>query len=168
MATKLVIKVNGFGQGTVELDGTDLSSAVRAVEFRADAHARTVVNLELCVDEIETTMLGSSEAEILVNLPDDVITTLITLGWTPPEHDQRSYHMPVTEWIPVDRITIDDSEPSPAEAFLRSPEVWDVRDLPADCLCFQLDHHREYFSNGTHHERCPLFVTDNASPDAND
>lgn len=160
MATKLVIKVNGFGQGTVELDGTDLSTAVRAVEFRADDQEPPVVLLELCVDEIETTYLGSAEAEILVNIPDVVATTLITLGWSPPEHDRRSYRMPVTEWVPADMLPGFDPP--------LSAEVWDVRDLPAGCQCFPLDHHREYFANGTHHERCPLFVTDNASPDAND
>lgn len=160
MATKLVIKVNGAGQGTVELDGTDLSNVVRAVEFRADAHARTVVNLELCVDEIETTMLGSVDAEILVNIPDDVISTLMTLGWTPPEHDKRTYRMPVTTWVPADELQGFDDTPS--------AEGWDIRDLPADCTCFILDHHRQYFAHGTHHERCALFVTDNASPDAND
>lgn len=162
MATKLVIKVNGAGQGTVELDGTDLSTSVRAVEFRADAHNETSVLLELCVDEIETTMLGSPEAEILVNIPDVVITTLLTLGWTPPEHDQRSYRMPVTEWVPADMLPGFDEPPS-AEEITRS-----MMGTPIGCVCFQLDHHRQYFADGTHHERCPLFVTDNASPDAND
>jgi hypothetical protein len=161
MTRKLVIKVNGFGEGTVELDGTDISSSVRAVEFRADAHLKTTVSLELSVSEIETTYLGSAESEILVNIPDDVITTLITLGWTPPEHDKRTYRMPVTTWVPADQLR-GFEEPSPAEVVLRNER------LRVGCLCFQLDHHEEYFENGTHHERCPLFITDNASPDAND
>lgn len=125
MATKLVIKVNGFGQGTVELDGTDIASSVRAVEFRADAGRVTVVSLELCVDEIETTYLGSAECEVLVSISDDVVTTLMTLGWTPPENDRRSYRMPVTEWVPVEDF--------------RTPSAEEE-----------------------------AFITDNASPDAND
>ena len=165
MAGKLVIKVNAFGHGSVELDGTDIASSVRAVEFRADANARqghTEVTLELCVTEIETTYLGSPDREVLVNLTDDVINTLLMLGWTPPENDQRTYRMPVTEWIPseeFDRLYLNTETPA---------EVWDVANLPAGCRCFELNHHREYFRDGTHHRECPLFATDNASPDAND
>lgn len=156
MATKLVIKVNGFGQGTVELDGTDISTSVRAVEFRAEAGHETTVNLELSVTEIETSYLGSAEREILVNMPDEVVNTLLVLGWNPPQNDNRTYRLPVTEWVPAD------------EFHTPSAEEWDIRDLPEGCRCFELDHHRQYFTDGTHHEQCPLFIIDNASPDAND
>lgn len=155
MAGKLVIKINGFGQGTVELDGTDISRSVRAVEFRASANDETTITLELGVTEIETTYLGSPEREVLVNLNDDIVNTLMMLGWTPPENDRRTYRMPVTEWVL-------------AEDLAPSAEAWDVRDLPVGCRCFELDHHRQYFRDRTHDERCPLFVIDHASPDAND
>lgn len=108
MAIKLVIKVNRSGQGTVELDGTDLSKAVRAVEFRASARDEVFASLELCVDEIEITQLGSAEAEVLVNLPDDVINVLIQLGWTPPENDRRTYRYRMAEWVPADFPRLND------------------------------------------------------------
>jgi len=114
MAGKLVIKVNGFGQGTVELDGTDIARSVRAVEFRADSRGETEVNITLTLDEIETTWLGSAEREILVNLNDETINTLLALGWTPPESDQRSYRMPVTDWVAVDEFR----SPSAEERFI--------------------------------------------------
>lgn len=158
MAGKLVIKVNGLGHGTVELDGTDIARSVRAVEFRADANDRPEVTITLTLDEIETTWLGSAEREILVNLSDDSINTLLALGWTPPEDDRRSYRMPVTKWVTVPEFNGETSVLSAEGNYT----------LPAGCRCFELDHHEEYFENGTHDRQCPLFATDNASPDAND
>lgn len=153
MPRKLQIKLDGAGRGSVTLDGTDLSTSVRAVELRAEAGEPAFVTLELALDEIDVTRLASAEAEVLVNLPDDMIRVLTVLGWTPPEEIQRSYRMAVTRWVPADQL--DGSESV-------------NRTLPAGCQCFELDHHLQYFESGTHDERCQLFVTDNASPDAND
>lgn len=150
MAGKLVIKINGFGQGTVELDGTDISSTVHAVEFRAGANEHLAVTLELLLSEVEVTALGDSEKSVMVNLTDSIRTTLSVLGWTAPADDQTVYRMPMTEWVPV-------------EERVRTAEA-----LPDGCRCFELNHHRQYYADGSHDDRCPLFVIDNASPDAND
>lgn len=139
MPRKLQIKLDETGHGSVVLDDMDISRAVRAVEIRADP-GRSLVVLELTVTEIDVTRLASSEAETLVSLTDDVIRALTMLGWTPPDDDRRTYYTPRAEWVPV--------EDHSAEA-----------DRPAECRCSE---------NGTHDERCQLFVTDNASPDAND
>lgn len=111
MAKKLVIKLNGAGQGTVELDGTDIARSVRSVEFRADSMGDIETTLGLCVDEIEITQLGSAEAEVLVNLPDSVIDALIQLGWTPPANDRRTYRIRMAEWVATPSL----NEPPSAE-----------------------------------------------------
>lgn len=149
MPRKLQIKLDETGHGSVVLDGTDISNAVRAVEMiRADP-GRSLVVLELVVTEIDVTALASPEAEILVSLTDDVIRALTMLGWTPPDDDRRTYYMPRAEWVPVEDQT--------AEA-----------DRPAECRCYELNPSRLHTRIDTHEELCPLFVTDNASPDAND
>jgi hypothetical protein len=104
MAGKLVIKVNGFGQGTVELDGTDIANSVRAVEFRADSRGETTVSLDLTVDEVEITCLGARDREYLVNLDDSTINTLLALGWNPPQSDVRTYRVPATEWVSAEEF----------------------------------------------------------------
>lgn len=128
MPSKLVIQLNGSGQGTVELDGTDIASAVYAVEFSAEAGHVTKVNLQLQVIEIELSYLGSPDQEILVNLTDDVINTLLVLGWNPPENDNRSYRVPATQWMSLEDFRAVNERPSAEEMEIVDRQSPDAND----------------------------------------
>lgn len=122
-----MIKINRSGQGTIELDGMDLSRAVRTVEFRADSRGDVETELGLTVDEVEITHLGSAEAEVLVNLPDDVINALVQLGWTPPENDRRTYKYRMAEWVSVDTPNVNE-RPSAEEMEIIDRQSPDAND----------------------------------------
>jgi hypothetical protein len=158
MPSKLVVKIDGVGRGSIELNGLDISSSVRGMQLSSCADIATKVTLELAVSEIEITALEDRDATILVNLTNDVISALLALGWTQPEDDPRTYRVE-RRWELIDSPSL--SEPPHAEEDQRPS-------LPAGCWCFELDHHRRYLWDGTHHERCPLYVIDNQSPDAHD
>lgn len=64
----------------VEVNGHDVSSAVRTVDLRFEAGNVPQVDLELAVVEVQE--FASEEAELLI--PSDVHDALVALGWTPP------------------------------------------------------------------------------------
>lgn len=68
------------GLQTVELDGEDISRAVRSVGIDAEAGGLPAIRLELAVFELETAV-GESEIHLAPGTED----LLKRLGWTPPE-----------------------------------------------------------------------------------
>lgn len=70
---------NGF-RGRLEIDGVDLSDAVRAVTVRHEVDNLPTVTVELC---LFTGDVNGSEA--IAHLPDETRDALIALGWTPPQ-----------------------------------------------------------------------------------
>ncbi|MFE6816025.1 hypothetical protein [Streptomyces sp. NPDC057677] len=72
------IDVNGAGRGTVEVNGTDISHAVRAVRLGSEAGELPTVELELGVYDVST------QAEAQVYITEETEAALIALGWTPP------------------------------------------------------------------------------------
>lgn len=72
----------------VDLDGQDISRALRGVTIRCAANERPSVDLDLKLDAIEVTRLAVRDPEILLSLSDDVRDALIALGWTPPAGDR--------------------------------------------------------------------------------
>ncbi|MFE1349334.1 hypothetical protein [Streptomyces sp. NPDC058757] len=71
------IELNGFGQGSIEVDGVPIGG-VRSLSLDATVDDRPVLRLELAVHDISTV------AETLIHIPDDTAATLVALGWTPP------------------------------------------------------------------------------------
>ena len=76
------IKLGELGfDSTIELDGTDLSHAVRRIDVSAQPGNLTQVTLDLGVVEVQR--LDAEKADVLI--PDDAKDALIALGWTPPQ-----------------------------------------------------------------------------------
>ena len=65
-------------RGTITVDGHDLSAAVVAVGFTAEAAEMPVVTLQLAYPSV----LFEGEAE--VKLPEATVEALVRLGWTRP------------------------------------------------------------------------------------
>lgn len=71
----------GVGQARIEVDGHDISTAVRGVDVRMRAGELPIVDLDLMVYEVKR--LDMAEAEVVID--SDVRDALIKLGWTPPK-----------------------------------------------------------------------------------
>lgn len=68
----------------VELDGQDISRALRGITIRCEAAHRPSVDLDLKLDAIEVARLAVRDPDFIVSMSDDVRDALIALGWTPP------------------------------------------------------------------------------------
>lgn len=68
----------------VEVDGHDISAAVRSVTVRYERDCRAEVEIELLADTVEIADLTSETTKTVLSLPSDVEDALTTLGWTPP------------------------------------------------------------------------------------
>lgn len=73
------ISLDALGAGTVEVDGHDISDAVRGFTLSGKVGHRPRLDLELCVYTSE-----ASSGDVQVHIPDDTAATLVALGWTPP------------------------------------------------------------------------------------
>lgn len=79
MGAKFAFRQDGRKQ-IAELDGEDVSTAVRSVTFTADVNDVPQVTLELVVVEIDA---HTDDARIHVG--EESALLLKKLGWTPPE-----------------------------------------------------------------------------------
>lgn len=70
------------GHDRVEVDGQDLSGAVRGLTINAGAGHVAQVILDLCISS------GEINGEAQVHIPADTAATLVDLGWTPPDDGQ--------------------------------------------------------------------------------
>jgi Pyruvate/2-oxoacid:ferredoxin oxidoreductase gamma subunit len=68
----------------VEIDGHDISAAVRSVTVRYERNHRAEVSIELLADTVEIADLASEETKAVLSMPSDVEDALTTFGWTPP------------------------------------------------------------------------------------
>ena len=68
----------------VEVDGHDISPAVRSITVRYERNHRAQVEIELLADAVELTEFASEKTKTLLSLPSDVEDALTELGWTPP------------------------------------------------------------------------------------
>lgn len=75
---KAHITLNGSGGGTVEVDGVDLSHAVRSISLDGEVGCRPVLQLELRLYDVSTV------ADTRILIPDETAAALVALGWTPP------------------------------------------------------------------------------------
>lgn len=65
--------------GTVEIDGHDITKAVRSVTVSAAAGEPSVMTLEMAVWEA-----AEIDGEVTVEVPDAVRDALLKVGWTAP------------------------------------------------------------------------------------
>lgn len=95
-SVKVTVDLNGYG--LIEIDGHDISNAVHGFKVNAVAGEGVTLTVQLNITEIDITSLGDGQRNILVNLSDEVITSLIMLGWQPPEDDRRVYKVNHPKW----------------------------------------------------------------------
>jgi hypothetical protein len=77
------ISLDALGRGTVEVDGHDISDAVRGFTLSGEVGHRPRLGLELCVYTSE-----ADGDDVQVHIPDDTAAALVALGWTPPDDGQ--------------------------------------------------------------------------------
>lgn len=75
---KAEINLNTSGHGSLVIDGQDLSSVV--IGFTLTGNPRHGSQLVLDLAAIDVTV----DADVAVDLPEDVTAALTALGWTPP------------------------------------------------------------------------------------
>jgi hypothetical protein len=66
----------------IEIDGLDISKAVRSFEIEANAwDHRTLVKFDLAIDSIEVTSLAEPDVSIMVSIRPEAEEALQALGW---------------------------------------------------------------------------------------
>ena len=81
MAKIKIWSAGGYKQG-VELDGEDISRAIRGINFSMEAGHLASVQLDLLVVEMDA---DSENAHVW--MPDETRDLLIWFGWRPPKGD---------------------------------------------------------------------------------
>lgn len=78
----------------IELDGLDISKAVRQIDIEANAwDRRTMVRLDLAIDQIEVSALAEPDVTIMVSIRPEAEEALQALGWIKTS-DSTSYRIP--------------------------------------------------------------------------
>ncbi|MFS0697797.1 hypothetical protein [Streptomyces nitrosporeus] len=82
-------------EGTVLIDGQDISHCVRGITFTGDVRTAPRLELDLVLEEIQ------HDGRAQVYLPARVAELLTALGWTPPaDHDPATDLHPLPELQP--------------------------------------------------------------------
>ncbi|MFJ5888093.1 hypothetical protein [Streptomyces californicus] len=85
------IRLSG-SQGTVLIDGQDISHCVRGVTFTGDVRTTPCLELDLVLEELQ------HDGRAQVYLPARVAELLTALGWTPPaDYDPAADLHPLPE-----------------------------------------------------------------------
>lgn len=95
-SVKVTVDLDGYGK--IEIDGRDISNAVEGFTVDASAGKGVTLLVQLSITEIDITSLGDGQRNILVNLSDEVISSLIMLGWQPPADGRRVYKVEHPKW----------------------------------------------------------------------
>lgn len=66
------------GSGTINVDGVDITRAVRSITVESEPCRPPQLNLELTITEVEI------DGGFHVVIPDRLREALVALGWTPP------------------------------------------------------------------------------------
>lgn len=75
------VKITTDGpRGTVEVDGVDISHAVRGAQVSIEAGSLPTVTLDVRIFRVGELGLENSYIEV----PDDVADLMKAIGWTPP------------------------------------------------------------------------------------
>ena len=83
----------------VEIDGHNITKAVRNIVLIAGANELTTLHVDLVVRE-DVTVTG----EVTVTIPEQTRAALIALGWTPPGDPGQADGEPVAPVIPDDLL----------------------------------------------------------------
>ncbi|WP_424918879.1 hypothetical protein [Streptomyces sp. wa1064] len=82
-------------QGTILLDGQDISSCVQRLTLTGDVRTGTHLELGLVLEEVQ------HDGQAQVYLPARTAELLTALGWTPPaDHDPAAHLHPLPEMQP--------------------------------------------------------------------
>lgn len=73
------VKVDEQGQGTLVVDGIDISNSTVGVQVCTDVISGTVVEVRLIVGRVDV------DAQAHVHLDEDTCAVLARLGWSPPQ-----------------------------------------------------------------------------------
>ena len=77
---RVKIQLSSTGNGSVEVDGIDLSADTLGLSLHASARKRvSELQLDLLLEVTEV------EGEMVVTVPGGTKEALVALGWTPPE-----------------------------------------------------------------------------------
>lgn len=76
------ISLSGPGSATIEIDGQDVSDAVRGFTLDGKVGHRHQLALDLRVD------VGEANGQADVHIPPETAALLVDLGWTPPDDGQ--------------------------------------------------------------------------------
>lgn len=74
----LRLNIGATGQGSVEIDGKDVSGSVAGVTLNAHVGEPTTALLRLAPGSVGV------DADAVVHLPAEVEQLLVAAGWTPP------------------------------------------------------------------------------------
>lgn len=78
----------------VEIDGVDISEAIRNLSLEMDGRTRSArVSLDLAIDTVEIESLAERDVTIMVNVPKKAEEALQALGWVKTS-DKTSYLAP--------------------------------------------------------------------------
>lgn len=84
----------------IELDGVDLSYAVKGLSIDTDAMTRRAeVRLDLGVNEIEISCMGEPDETIMVDVSSAAADALQAIGWV-KTGDRTSYTRPREDYQP--------------------------------------------------------------------
>ena len=76
------IRLGAPGLAAIEIDGQDVSDAVRSFTLNSGVGLRHRLTLDLCIET------GDVEGEQAVHIPAATAALLVDLGWTPPDDGQ--------------------------------------------------------------------------------
>ncbi|MFJ3037721.1 hypothetical protein [Streptomyces tendae] len=79
-----IAKPTDRGGWVVELDGHDISNALRGLSLNLDSSPVAEARLDVIAEDVST------HAEVLVCLPDATKDLLVRLGWTPPAEEAQA------------------------------------------------------------------------------
>jgi hypothetical protein len=81
MAAAHITITPGFGTGSrVEIDGHDITNAVRGLTIHGEAGSLADITLDLLI--LDVTEMQDEHARIFI--PEETRAALLALGWTPP------------------------------------------------------------------------------------
>lgn len=99
------IRLGEPGLATIEIDGQDVSDAIRGFTLTSQVGNRHQLTLDLLIDT------GEADGEVQAHIPDATAALLRSLGWTPPD-DRR----PTPRLVKVDGILTEGDADTAREA----------------------------------------------------
>lgn len=106
------IRLGEPGLATIEIDGQDVSDAIRGFTLKGEVDHRHRLTLDLLIDT------GEANGEVQAHIPDATAAVLQSLGWTPPD----GWPAPTPRLVKVDGI-LTNSDADTAREALRQTDA---------------------------------------------